>query len=606
MQKGIRAGKYRPKDPPCKPLIEREDTVLIIKKYFKDSLQNMGRAADRKFPLLGTSGMKGIGKSALLWHCVRVVVPDVVKELAGQKGEQEPGVRARGAYLTFNGYGNIGGDFGEASRAQGSPSYQHYGNAFWSAVLASCGVDISVAMKLRFQQSLKLYRQMLNMSEAESLVLMVDEVGMLDAGADQSKTSPVTLLLSALMGEMDGADGKLVFLFSHIRQEALDDLQTDSGRRVLPLPLPGLPIDAWAREPVERGKTLLEAATQNPSLHQLLLSCCGHPRSLFEGIDEALDTIPLLSDPSEMDLDRARDIIMRVCKFGEFSQEFMRETAPKWFDPLETLNAVKLARDGLLLTVKNKGARKGAENKVDLFLPLLLHWWAATDWKNSALAYHLHKAYMSDAMLGNGAEKKMEAVLYHYEAVLRAALKGKEFTLKDFYRSDNIGPTFVNMKVRARMPDDEAEDKLVCTVADFKNGTQLLELLKKGFIVVSCFHSEPGIEYLSPFTTRNGDLIVAAVQCKFITGQAEWGEISDKAHTAMGYLRGMGIECFPVVYTNSDQKFMKARTYQHGVYFTARDLFKFTNRLGILRLHIEKLGKALRTTYPWLNRAAIT
>ena len=150
MQKGIRAGKYRPKDPPCKPLIEREDTVLIIKKYFKDSLQNMGRAADRKFPLLGTSGMKGIGKSALLWHCVRVVVPDVVKELAGQKGEQEPGVRARGAYLTFNGYGDIVGDFGDAFRAQGSPSYQHYGNAFWSAVLASCGVDISVAMKPAF------------------------------------------------------------------------------------------------------------------------------------------------------------------------------------------------------------------------------------------------------------------------------------------------------------------------------------------------------------------------------------------------------------------------------------------------------------------------
>ena len=44
----------------------------------------------------------------------------------------------------------------------------------------------------------------------------------------------------------------------------------------------------------------------------------------------------------------------------------------------------------------------------------------------SALAFHLHKAYTSDAFLKPFAEKAMEALVYHYEAVLRSA-RGRSF-----------------------------------------------------------------------------------------------------------------------------------------------------------------------------------
>ena len=181
MEEGIKFGRYHLKrHPPHVPLLDREIAVRTMKGYIKDCMQDVGKAPDGKFSLLGTSGMMGIGKTALLWHGVHNVVPDAVQELADDKGEQEPTLGAKAVYLTFNGDGSIARDWGDAYAAQGTKSNCHYCNAFGSALLASCGVDMSVATKLSFEQSLRLYRQILDMSPHESLVLMVDEVGVLD------------------------------------------------------------------------------------------------------------------------------------------------------------------------------------------------------------------------------------------------------------------------------------------------------------------------------------------------------------------------------------------------------------------------------------------
>ncbi|CAE7327144.1 unnamed protein product [Symbiodinium natans] len=40
-------------------------------------------------------------------------------------------------------------------------------------------------------------------------------------------------------------------------------------------------------------------------------------------------------------------------------------------------------------------------------------------------------------------------------------------------------------------------------------------------------------------------------------------------------------------------------TYKDGVYFNEVSIFKFTNKLGILRLHTEKLGKSLQKEEPY-------
>jgi hypothetical protein len=42
---------------------------------------------------------------------------------------------------------------------------------------------------------------------------------------------------------------------------------------------------------------------------------------------------------------------------------------------------------------------------------------------------------------------------------------------------------------------------------------------------------------------------------------------------------------------------------EDSVYYTENDLFNCTNKLGILRMHTEKLGKRLEAHYPILKKA---
>jgi hypothetical protein len=156
--------------------------------------------------------------------------------------------------------------------------------------------------------------------------------------------------------------------------------------------------------------------------------------------------------------------------------------------------------------------------------------------------------------------------------------------------------------VSAKVPRDM---DLVRYVDNFNDADKLLlNLLNDGFIVVSKAHSEFGIEYLAPFVTLEGDLIVAAVQCKFVAKSTNWKNIAAKIGAVICNLRKVKIKCFPVVYTTADQHHMMGSTYADGVYFIASDIFHFTHKLGIIRLHTEKLGQALKQMYPWLDSGA--
>ena len=99
-----------------------------------------------------------------------------------------------------------------------------------------------------------------------------------------------------------------------------------------------------------------------------------------------------------------------------------------------------------------------------------------------SLAYHQDLVYAHDAVVGPGAERGMEAVMYHYEAVLRKAIEGKVFSLRTFYKSNHIAHNLEEKEVRAKVPVNK---ELVCHVRDFKDGAGLVRLLNQGFIVVS-------------------------------------------------------------------------------------------------------------------------
>ena len=569
IEQGIAEGKIsspKPSQTPETVKGSRTSAIEIMQNYIRDSIEGKNRhGTHSKFPILGTSGMKGIGRTTMLQYGLAKVLPDLKKS-------------AKGAYLTFSG--------------QGAP------NVFWESqikqitVLDSVGHILMANLKvkaqqyslLNFEQCLNLFRKALDMFDEESLVLFIEGIGELKQQADD--------VLRALMSEADTRGGKLVFVFAHISQQFWDGAATGSGRKVISLPLEALPIDTWKQK-----KDWKDAAQKHAGIHQLLLQCCGHPRSLYDGLDEAKkQNHTLLLSPTEEALIDARQHIIRECKFNSETDERLNMDIPRWFN-FATEDNLKpaLRRDGLLLRLPH-------DKDTEFFPPLILREWARRNATRS-LAYHLQQAYAADAVLGLDAEKKMEPLMYHYEAVLRKASEGKTFTLKQFYKSEHVSDQLVASAVKAKVP---AQDTLVEYVKDFSDQARVLELLRTGFIVVSAFHSEYALEYLSPFRDASDDtLIVACVQVKFVQSLVNWSDIKTTMADATQWLKkAKKVKCFPVIYTTADQKSMKPETYAGGIYFNETDMFEFTKRLGVLRLHTQKLGKNMEQKHKWLSRAS--
>ena len=537
-----------------------------MKDYITQSIEGANRAKDDKFPLLGSSGMKGIGKTTLLWYGLQNLLPD----------------GAKGVYLTFNGGGGKFADaFFSSTEAKIAPI-----EAVGHALLAFAGVKLEIARPLEFDKCLQLFRLVLSSAD-KSVVLFIDEIG---------EFQDATNLMSRLMQKMDIGAGKLVLVFTHISQQYLNLCATGSGREVIGLPLETLPIDVWKTD--SRFEQWKNAST-NPAVHQLLLQCCGHPRSLFDGLAAALQKEEgLLTSSDELAFENARAAIKQKCKFNSFANAELEEAIVKWLSIFPQTADFKdqLLRDGLLL-------KPADDRTTDYFPPLLLQDWAGRRAKDgSSLAFHLKEAFRCDALLGFGTEKKMEGLLYHYEAVLRKAVEGQTFTLKQFYQSNHCGERFENVRVKAPVPE---QTDLVERLPDFQDKNSVLGKLKQGFIVVSDFQREVGVEYLAPFrTAEDNKLIVACVQCKFVNTSTNWTSIQTQMSTATDWLKKQKIQHFPVIYTTADLSSLQPQTYEDGIYLTEEDIFEFTKKLGVLRLHTQKLGKKMQQKHPYLQRAS--
>ena len=123
--------------------------------------------------------------------------------------------------------------------------------------------------------------------------------------------------------------------------------------------------------------------------------------------------------------------------------------------------------------------------------------------------------------------------------------------------------------------------------------------------IVSQKQSEEGLEYLTPWRLNDaeGKLVVACVQCKFVKDKVPWSKLKEHMHSAVKPLKEKKIGFLPVIYATPDQDTIQESTYNGGVYFNEVSIFKFTSKLGILRLHTEKLGKSLQKEVPVLNRS---
>ena len=575
------AGKWKlPEHEEILETLERDDQLKQILPYIQE-VQGGFKEAKDKFPLLGTAGMTGIGKTQLL--------------LNGSKRAQELN-DVKVAYFTFNGQGNLK----EALLEHLMASQGLYGHAFGRTLLGTCGVK-DEAKGLNLEECLRILRKFMSAGDHEHIVLFIDELGLLDEDLPKSQTSHVIPLLKALMQYMDVVEHKVIFIFSHRLVEMLEKGATSgSGRPVQCLSLPALQIDTWKR--FERWR---EAAAKWPGVHQLLLLCAGHPRSLLDGLAKVARELPALlnlkAPPTAAALYTARTMITKVCKFDSRLRHLMKDsTVSDWFNPLGQANLEALDTQGLLVHVSMGSESKRVEA---FFHPLVLYEWARQCYTRSRLALHVQRAYEYDAELSEGSEKRMEALMYHYEAVLRIALEGKAIDLSKFYKTKFIGKKFQSMSLVAALPTDGSD--LVKFVDEFSQVDLVIRLLKKGITVVSRKQAEIGIEYLTPWrlNTAKGKLVVAFVQCKFVQTTADWSKIKDRMNTAIKRLKEKKIEVIPVVYATPDQDTIQPKTYEDGVYFTEQSLFEFTRKLGILRLHTEKLGKRLKKQVPVLNHS---
>lgn len=317
----------------------RQNAIDITKDYIAQSIEGTNRGKDGKFPLLGSSGMKGIGKTTILWCGLRSLLPD----------------GAKGVYLTFNGGG---GEFADAFFSSIAAKIAPI-EAVGHALLAFAGVKLEIARLLEFDRCLQLFRLVLSLAD-KSVVLFIDEIG---------EFQDATNLLLRLMQKMDKRKGKLVYVFAHISQQFLNTCATGSGRKVIPLSLEALPIDVWKQD-----ADLKASAQGHASVHQLLLQCCGHSRSLFDGVKEEIRRYPtLLTNPTETALIEARQHIIDTCKFNSFADAYLQSVIPEWFSIFGMTPELRgqLLHDGLLLEVK--------EIKETCFLPpLVLYHYAKT------------------------------------------------------------------------------------------------------------------------------------------------------------------------------------------------------------------------------------
>jgi hypothetical protein len=353
--------------PTAKPeseFYDRAEPLKIVQKYI-DGVANKSSeyfqgVTSKKFSLLGTSGMKGIGKTQLL-----VQIGAICKH-------SSEGYNVHSIYITFNGGGQNADQFIESYH-----KCNNYSNAFGHLLLRNCNVPQHLYSQLNFNQSIQLIRDISKLAENDILLILVDEIGHLYNPHDKCA-------ISSLMSCMDSTEsaGKLIFIFAHISQEFLNQQATGSGRCVIQLPLPPLEIDIWKKLKFSELWDLNEASRNHPSLHQLFLSCSGHPRSIFEGIPVALSkNRSLLTDPNSTAITNARQTIIEMSKFIDF-KVVLDVTIKKWFSqlPLSDKEEIEWSSSGLLHTLK--------DTKVQFLFPLLIQQWACDhcDKKTSCLS----------------------------------------------------------------------------------------------------------------------------------------------------------------------------------------------------------------------------
>jgi len=358
-------------------------------------------------------------------------------------------------------------------------------------------------------------------------------------------------------------------------------------------------------------ESVANRARKDPKMYQLILSCAGHPRAIVDGFrdEELLKKLPTNDDTklTARDFTEMQLLIVKTCKFHNRSADnvLTLDIVSDWFNFTFTLTEdddKKYHEWGLLWDLTDD---------VTMLSPIMLHHWAYSN-RGEYLAEDLRVAYDHDADISEAqSEKNAESVLCRFEAVRRLATKGCAFQLREYYKQAHLNNA-PYVTVTCKNPIRGSSNcSAVKQVSSFKGDTTtVLDYLNRGYIVYSNLQNELGIEYVVPFHDEHGVNLVAlaGVQVKFVQGRPDesWTDIRTKAVTALKMFSSLSVQTFPVIITTTDQGKVSEGTagkLDDCVLFLERDTFRWTQQLGVLRLHEIKLGGVIAKEYPFLRKS---
>ena len=362
------------------------------------------------------------------------------------------------------------------------------------------------------------------------------------------------------------------------------------------------------------GPRLTAAALSDRKLYQLLLSCAGHPRAVVEGLREQAERLCLPeSKLADRDGYGPRQRIIQVVKVSPLIEEReTRELVHRWFDftnPKLSPEEDKEHRINFPL-LHDSHALDGTT--VTLFFPfLLLHW---SSWHREKRTFEdLRLALKADSQVLHGNSTASAGVFQHFEAVRRLAANEKPFKLADYFATSGvlIGEYLQyatgNITMKCNLPGGHSVcDSGYNLPADFD---KIIWMLTIGCIVViSDPTTENGIQYLAPFHDAIDSTLVAiaGVQVKFTEkGSAiSWEVLHAGALAVLAPFAAAGFRTFPVIFSNQVQGNLTQEAEElmsDSVVFLETATLHWTRPLGVLQLHIEKLGNAVREVFPFLG-----
>ena len=536
-----------------------------------------------KSSVMATAGVKGIGKTRLLHEMCTTWLSET---------------EARAALrVDFNG--------GSTWHGRKDPT-----QAFSQVLLRYAGMRPDDAVwcseALPWEKVMWALRRKLGLADDALLLVGVDELIELEKKYGSNSTS---LFLSTIMQAQDesllSGHRPVVFIWTALVESYIKKRASDSGRKVRLISLTGLPPEEALDLVPPEIRTAFEATAGRK---QLLRQILGHPRLMFDALQEAYSTCGLPETTSA--LVQFRKTMISIAKF-DHREALQSDEVRLWFSPSATLLPGMhddLASRGLVHAVRFGDKRKSVLH------PLIVQSWA--DRHREPLANQIKKMLEEDSVLETTHEKKFEAVMLHFDAAVRLALEKESCTLEQLFPGASLKPE--SLRAVRVMPGLQYSGDSVVELDSFDDVDKVMSSLEYGSIVVSQKRTEKGIEYLVPWTVprkdhrqllrslqprgpgvkdQNAHLLILGVQTKYVEEYVgKWPSVETKAQKALAGLRAdpRVLQALPIFYTTEIKK--EGRSLDNpNVYFSEAGLAELLlERAGPLRLFFEKLGRPLQ------------